>query len=57
MLGTAAGVINVYTVPLMAKASKRVYRFMHCFRPTLASLFASLCGPFRVCKDRGVEDF
>jgi hypothetical protein len=30
---------------LYTKASKRVYYFMHCFRPTLASLFSPLFCP------------
>jgi hypothetical protein len=68
MLGTAAGSINVYTVPPMKywtvhESLEASIPFHAVFRPTLASLFATLCGPFsstsgsscRLCKGRGVE--
>jgi hypothetical protein len=49
------GLMSVYTVPLMkywtvyTKASKRVYRFTHCFCPTLGS-FSPLFTYFRACR-------
>ena len=52
----------MYTVPELldspcTKASKRLYRFIYCFRHTLASLFSPFFHPYRDGSVKGLMEY